>query len=175
MKTYETDETGPDADQLFVGVSQYDVANSGQTLIAYGLGACVGVALYDPTTRIGGLAHAMLPHRADADATSDGKFVDTVVELLLRKTLEAGAAYESIEGYVIGGAELFDLPDLSREVSERNVEVAREELDRLGVGIEATATGGTRGRTVELDTESGALCVITAREGPTSIRPADRS
>lgn len=175
MRSYDTENTEPSLDRIFVGVSQYDVANSGQTLIAYGLGACVGIGIYDPTVRVGGLAHAMLPHRDDADATTDGKFVDTVVELLLRETLQAGAAYETVEGYVIGGAELFDLPDLSKEVSERNVTVAREELERLGVEIKAMATGGTHGRTIELDTGTGALRVITAHESPTLLRPADPS
>lgn len=175
MKTYDTDSTEPDRERLFVGVSQYEVADSGQTLIAYGLGACVGIALYDSTSRIGGLAHAMLP-TSDGDATSEGKFVDEVVEPLLRETLEAGAAYETVEGYVIGGAELFDLPDLSQEVSQRNVTVARGELERLGVEVEATDTGGTHGRTVELDTETGVLHVRTVHEdGSTFLRPMEDS
>lgn len=174
MKTYESHTAEPDPNRLFVGVSQFDVASSGETLVAYGLGACVGIAVYDASAAVGGLAHAMLPECDGADAETDGKFVDTVVELLLRGALEAGAAYETVEGYVVGGATLFDLPDLSDEVSDRNVAVARQELERLGVGVEATATGGTRGRTVELDTGSGELRVVTAHEDEaTVLRPGE--
>lgn len=162
MKTYQTEPEGPARDRLFVGVSEYAVADDGQTLVAYGLGACVGIVLYDPTSGVGGLAHPMLPRRGDADSPTVGKFVDVAVESLLRETLEAGAAYGSVEGYVVGGADLLDLPDLPREASRENVAVARTELDRLGVPVAGESVGGTHGRTVELDTETGALRVIRA-------------
>lgn len=176
MKTYESETTTQDRERLFVGVSGYDVTGSGQTLVAYGLGACVGVVLYDPAGQVGGLSHAMLPTCGEDAPTGDGKFVDAVVELLLRETLETGAAYETVEGYVVGGATLFDLPDLPSEVSDRNVEVARGELERLGVGVEAAATGGSRGRTVELDSATGELRVITAHDDEaTVLRQGERA
>ena len=33
-------------------------------LITYALGSCVGVAIYDPVARVGGLLHYMLPESA---------------------------------------------------------------------------------------------------------------
>lgn len=171
MKTYRTEPEGPARNRLFVGVSEYAVADDGQTLVAYGLGACVGIALYDPTSGVGGLAHPMLPRRGGADSPTAGKFVDVVVESLLRETLEAGAAYGAIEGYVVGGADLLDLPDLPREASRENVAVARAELDRLGVPVVGESVGGARGRTVELDAETGTIRVITvAGDDPHLLR-----
>jgi chemotaxis protein CheC len=34
-----------------------------EVLVAYGLGSCVAVCLYDPAARVGGMLHALLPHR----------------------------------------------------------------------------------------------------------------
>lgn len=169
MKTYRSEPDEPGRDRLFVGVAEYEVAADGETLVAYGLGACVGVLLYDPTG-VGGLAHAMLPRRTDG-STSDAKFVETAVEALLRDAVAAGAAIDRLEGYVCGGAEVFDLPDLPSDVIARNVAVAREELDRLDVPVAGTAVGGDRGRTVELDAATGEIRVLTAHDStPTVLR-----
>jgi chemotaxis protein CheD len=173
VKTYRSDPENPDRDRLFVGVAEYEVATDGETLIAYGLGACVGVLLYDPAG-IGGLAHAMLPRQTDDVSTSEAKFVETAVEALLRDVVTAGASIGRLEGYVTGGAEVFDLDELPSDVIEDNVAVAHEVLDRLNVPVVETAVGGDRGRTVELDANTGELRVLTAHDpNPTVLRRPD--
>lgn len=170
MKTYRSIPDDPGRKRLFVGVAEYDVAADEQTLVAYGLGACVAVLLYDPHG-IGGLAHAMLPTRAEDTSTSEAKFVDTAVEALVRDVVAAGAAYGRIEGYVVGGARVFDLPELPSEVIDRNLSIASEELDRLGIPVVDTAVGGERGRTAELDVETGEIRIHTAHDPtPTVLR-----
>lgn len=175
MKTYRSDPGNPDRDRLFVGVAEYEVATEGETLVAYGLGACVGVLLYDPVG-VGGLAHAMLPRQTDDVSTSEAKFVETAVEALLRDVVTAGASIGRIEGYVTGGAEVFDLHELPSDVIEHNVTVAREVLDRLNVPVVGTAVGGDRGRTVEFDLSTGEIRVLTAHEtDPTVLRQPDEA
>ena len=44
-----------------VGIGEYRVARPPAVLVSLGLGSCVGVALYDPERKVGGLAHIMLP------------------------------------------------------------------------------------------------------------------
>lgn len=171
MRTYADDPADVDRDRLFAGVSEWAVGSDGETLVAYGLGACVGIVLYDPEAKVGGLAHPMLPRQDETTSRNDAKFVDPVVEQLLRETLAAGATYGNVEGYVVGGADLIDLQQLPREASRQNVAVAREELDRLGVQVAGTDVGGSHGRTVELDTETGELRVRTAESPePTVLR-----
>jgi chemotaxis receptor (MCP) glutamine deamidase CheD len=59
-------------------------------------------------------------------------------------------------------------------VSENNVVAARETFADLDVTVEGTAVGGTRGRTVEFDTATGEIRVITAHEpDPALLRSAD--
>ena len=49
-----------DASEIRVKVADYAVASTG-VIATIGLGSCVAIALYDPTARVGGLAHILLP------------------------------------------------------------------------------------------------------------------
>jgi chemotaxis protein CheD len=174
VKTYQRIPDEPDHERLFVDVSEYEVVDDGTTLVAYGLGACVGLAIYDPENDVGGLARAMLPRQSDGAGTSDAKYADTAVETMVRDAISAGAGYGTLEGYVVGGSDLLDLKQLPREVSENNVAAAREEFGNLDIPVEGTSVGGSRGRTVEFDTESGEIRVITAHASePTLLRTGE--
>lgn len=174
MKTYRRTPDEPDHNRLFVDISEYEVVDDGATLVAYGLGACVGLAIYDPENGVGGLARAMLPRQSDGAGTSDGKYVDTAVETMVRDAISAGAGYGSLEGYVVGGGDLLDLKQLPREVSENNVAAAREAFANLDIPVKGTSVGGSRGRTVEFDTETGEIRVVTAHASePTLLRTAE--
>ena len=174
MKTYRRVPDEPDQGRLFVDISEYEVVGDGTTLIAYGLGACVGLVVYDPESDVGGLARAMLPRRSDGAGTSDGKYVDAAVETMVREAISAGAGFGTLEGYVVGGGDLLDLQQLPREVSENNVAAAHEAFVSLDVPVAGTAVGGDYGRTVEFDTETGEIRIVTAhRSEPTVLRPAD--
>ena len=44
-----------------VGMADLKIAKSPDVLITLGLGSCIGLVLYDPVTKIGGMLHYMLP------------------------------------------------------------------------------------------------------------------
>ena len=45
-----------------VGVADMKVSRAcADVLVTYSLGSCVGVTMYDPRIRVGGLIHCMLP------------------------------------------------------------------------------------------------------------------
>ena len=44
-----------------VGMADLNICKSPNAITTLGLGSCIGIALYDPVTKIGGLAHIMLP------------------------------------------------------------------------------------------------------------------
>jgi chemotaxis protein CheD len=164
VKTFDFDSGADDGgrERRLVGVSGYEVGSGGETLVAYGLGACLAVALWDPDGGVGALAHTLLPRRDRGLDASSGKYVDAAIQTMLREMVEAGAGYSSVEARLVGGADIFELKALGRGVGQKNVAVAREELARLDVPVVAEATGGTHGRTVEFDTASGRLAVTTA-------------
>jgi chemotaxis protein CheD len=49
-------------DVIKVGMADLAVCKAPQKLMTAGLGSCVGVCIYDPRTKVGGLAHIMLPN-----------------------------------------------------------------------------------------------------------------
>lgn len=169
MKTFgsKPDRRGErDRDRILVGVSDYVVASNGETLVAYGLGACVAVALYDPERGVGALCHAMLPQQpSDGTGGAIGKYVDAAVEAMLQEMVSEGAGYGDVEAKLVGGADVFafaELADRAGEAGARNVQMARATLDRLGIEVVGDAIGGDHGRTAEFNTETGEVRVVTA-------------
>lgn len=149
-------------DRRTVGVAGHEVASGGETLVAYGLGACVAVGIRDTANGVGSLAHVMLPERPADSGSATGKFADSAVQTTLQELVEAGGAYGTAEAFLVGGADIFALGDLPQGVGSETARVARETLDRLGVPVGATALGGDRGRTVEFDTATGEVRISMA-------------
>ena len=50
-----------DGTMIKVGMADANICHSPDVITTLGLGSCVGVALYDKTTKIAGLVHVMLP------------------------------------------------------------------------------------------------------------------
>ena len=68
-----------------VGMADLKVCKSPNGVTTLGLGSCVGIALRDPVTKIGGLAHIMLPDSTVIRNNSNiPKFADTGIEALVK-------------------------------------------------------------------------------------------
>ncbi|WP_435349052.1 chemotaxis protein CheD [Haloarchaeobius sp. HRN-SO-5] len=164
MKTYGSEPGEPRPVQ--VGISEFVVRGkeSEDTLKSYGLGSCLAIALYDPDSEIGGLAHVMLPDgdAADGADTQPGKYADTAIRAMLRRMVEKGASYTSVEAKIAGGSDMFEFESFGDGVGNRNVAAAKDELEKLGVPILSEDVGGNKGRTVEFDVSTGTLAVRTA-------------
>jgi chemotaxis protein CheD len=151
-------------DHRVVDVATFVVGGDGETLVAYGLGACVAVGVRDVERGVGALAHVVLPERPDESGAAAGKFADSAVPAMLQQVVEAGAAYESLEAFVVGGADIFALPELATGVGGRTVDVVRAALDDAGVPVAVERVGGDRGRSVEFDAATGVVRLRTAGE-----------
>ena len=76
-----------------VGMADLNIGRAPDVLTTLGLGSCVGIALYDATMRIGGLAHIMLPDSKQIKNNNNvAKFADTAIEVLINKLIEEGPA-----------------------------------------------------------------------------------
>ena len=74
-----------------VGMADYKVGAAPATLISYGLGSCIGLSLYDPKEKVGGLLHYMLPDSKQArPSDTPAKFIDTGFPLMLADVLKLG-------------------------------------------------------------------------------------
>lgn len=145
-----------------VGMADLKVAKAPDTLTTLGLGSCIGLTLYDPVKKVGGLVHYMLPDSTQLKNNANiAKFGDTGIRELLRQMLAAGAVQRHLVAKIAGGAKMFEVNGLSSvgNVGARNTEEAKLVLRRLGIPLVAEDTGLNFGRTVELNCENGEFLI----------------
>ena len=141
-----------------VGMADLKVGRAPDTLTTLGLGSCIGLTLYDPVSKIGGLVHYMLPDSIKLkNNTNIAKFGDTGIRELLKQVLASGANQRRLVAKIAGGACMFEMSGLSSvgNVGARNAEAAKEILKELKIPLVAEDTGLNYGRTVELKCETG--------------------
>lgn len=147
-----------------VGMADLNVCLPPKGLTTLGLGSCVGIVLYDPITKVSGLAHIMLPDSTKIKNNSNiAKFADTAVDKMIQDMVRLGAKQNRLVAKLAGGAQMFSFSstnDLMR-VGERNVTASKEKLKSLGIRILAEDTGLNYGRTIEFFPETGELLIKT--------------
>ena len=149
-------------------MADYKVGRSPSSLISYGLGSCIGIAIYDTATRVGGLSHIMLPDSKQARSNENpAKFADTALPLMVQEMITLGAVKSRMIAKIAGGAQMFkfaNATDIMR-VGERNAEAVKQVLKEIGIKIIAEDTGGNYGRTVELRLDTGVYRIKTIDKG----------
>lgn len=141
-----------------VGMADLNICKSPNIITTLGLGSCIGIAVYDPSSKIGGLAHIMLPDSTKIRNNSNiAKFADTGIDELIKRVTTAGATKSRLVAKIAGGARMFEVSGLSDvgNVGARNAEASRQKLKELGIRIISEDTGLNYGRTVELHCETG--------------------
>jgi len=141
-----------------VGMADLKICKSPDALTTLGLGSCVGIAVRDPVTKIGGLAHIMLPDSTRIRNNSNiPKFADTGIVELVKQLVNAGASRSRLVSKIAGGAQMFafqNKTDLVR-VGENNIQASKSVLKELKIPILAEDTGLNYGRTVIFYPETG--------------------
>jgi chemotaxis protein CheD len=141
-----------------VGIAAMEVCKDIQTgLITYSLGSCIGVAIYDPVAKVGGLLHYMLPeskidpHKAQKNPYM---FADTGIPLLFREAFRYGASKGRIIVKVAGGSQILDDTGFFN-IGKRNYMALRKILWKNNILIKAEDIGGQVSRTLRLELATG--------------------
>jgi chemotaxis protein CheD len=132
-----------------------------EILEARSLGSCLGIAVYDPEIRAGGMIHCMLPLSSVDPRKAAAKpcmFVDTGFEALLEKLSSIGVQKERALIKAAGGAHVLDGQGLFR-IGERNFVVLRKLLWKHGLLISSEHVGGEISRTMRLEIKTGRCSV----------------
>lgn len=155
-----------------VGMADLKTCVSPDGLTTLGLGSCVGIAIVDPVTKIGGLAHVMLPDSTAIRENSNiAKFADTGIEELVRQMIKRGAAKNRMVAKIAGGAQMFSFRNNSDLlcVGDRNAEASKKKLAQLGIPLLASDTGDCYGRTVIFYPETGDFVIKAVGRGEKTI------
>jgi len=163
----------PASTRVSVGIGQLAVSKSpGDILIAYGLGSCVGISVYDPLVKVGALVHVLLPDSQGkpADPREPARYADLAMEELMRRMTALGALRSRFLVKLAGGAAVLGAANAAKfKIGERNAESIIERIERLGLRTSARDLGGTRGRTMELHVATGNTFVRTAASPPKQL------
>lgn len=151
-----------------VGMADLKVVKHPDALTTLGLGSCIGICLYDSSTKITGMAHIMLPSsKAIRKNENLAKFADTGIEELIRQMEALGAKKGKFIAKIAGGAQMFSFSSSSdtMKIGERNAEEVRRILKELRIPVKVDETGGNFGRTIEFYSDDGKLIIKTAGKG----------
>ncbi len=147
-----------------VGVSDFRVSSDiNETIVTYALGSCLGITIYDPVVRVGGLLHVMLPlSKADPEKAKakPEMYVDTGLTLILDKIYKLGARKGNLEISVAGGASMKNGAKGDYfKIGKRNFTVFRKLLWKNGFMIDSQDVGGQKARTMALRMADGKITI----------------
>ena len=156
--------TGPpeSVEVVTVAIGQWAVA-AAPTRIRTLLGSCVGVVLYDRDSKIGGVAHIVLPSsRGPVD--HPGKYADTAIPGVIAdlERRRGPRTRGRLTAKLVGGASMFQVEtpvESTLNIGRRNQEAIETILDALKIPVLARDLGGTTGRRLTLDTVSGIVAI----------------
>jgi len=155
---------------IIVGVSDLKISNDPRaTIVTYSLGSCIGITLYDPVVKVGGLLHYQLPDSGLSikDAQRDPcRYADTAIPAFFKTAYRLGALKRRLKVVVAGGSNLMD-ENTHFDIGQRNYLAARKLFYRNNVLIDFEDIGGGSYRTVRLELNSGRT-IIT---GPSRRSP----
>lgn len=143
---------------LIVGISDIKISNaSDDVIITYALGSCIGISVYDPVAKVGGLLHYMLP-----DSTLDEKkakdnpamFADTGIPTLFKACYRLGAEKKRMIVKAVGGASILDDTNFFR-IGQKNIMAMRKIFWKNNVMLASEDTGANHNRTVRLEMATG--------------------
>ncbi|KYH30088.1 chemotaxis protein CheD [Clostridium colicanis] len=155
-------------EEIRVGIADLNTAVSPKKLITVGLGSCIGIAIYDSNSKIGGLAHIMLPDSTQFNnITNPMKFADLAIPILLERMQKQGAIKRNLKAKIAGGASMFNFSDKSMimDIGNRNSISVKKVLKELDIPIISEDIGGNKGRTMIFDTTNGVVQIKTVGVG----------
>lgn|GEM_PF-266818 len=119
------------------------------------LGSCIGLALYDPHLKIGGLAHIFLPLSREGEE-EDTRYADIAVPTLVERLLLLNCKKVRLICHMTGGGEMFPVSNNSLITGGRkNIEITRKMLEKMAIPVTREDVGGNFGSEIILYTENG--------------------
>ena len=154
---------------VLVGLGEAKVLKASRdvdaALVAYGLGSCIALCLWDPQSQVAGMAHVVLPGE-DPMGAPNPRFAGSAVPALVSLMHAYGASGDPrrLVARFAGGAQVLAL-DRARgvaRVGEANARAVRQALAEAGVSVHAHDVGGSSGRSVWFDPRDGGQIRVRA-------------
>jgi chemotaxis protein CheD len=144
-----------------VNVGDMKIGRDGDLLVTHALGSCLGLMVFDPALRVGGLLHAMLPlskiNQQKAQA-NPFMFVDTGVPALFKALYELGGQKKRMIVKAAGCGNPLGINEMFK-IGQRNYTVLKKLLWKNNVLLKSEDVGGNGSRTVRFDLSTGQIII----------------
>lgn len=118
------------------------------------LGSCVAITLFDPTLKIGGMNHYMLP-LWNGQGLASPKYGNIAIEKLLEGMQKYGSKIKQIQAKVFGGGEVLKNQTNIFNIGGNNIMIAEKMLKEYDIRTVAAHTGGKNGRKIRFFSDTG--------------------
>ncbi|MDQ7080416.1 MAG: chemotaxis protein CheD [Paracoccaceae bacterium] len=154
--------------KIVVGIADMKVSNKpADVLVTYSLGSCIGVVIWDPKAKVGGLLHYMLPDPGPDKAKAQAKpfmFAVTGVPALFKAAYALGADKSRLVIKVVGGSQVMDTAGIFN-IGKRNYEILIRMFSKNNIAITKEDIGGNVNRTVSLEVGTGRTMLKVSGRG----------
>lgn len=149
---------------LKVGIGDMKFTRGNGVIITYALGSCIGITMYDPGLKLGGLLHIMLPSRVDPKDPKVFKYADSGLNEMIRKLTAFGMVKSRTVVKIAGGAKMFSISGNADfgNIGQRNAAMVKKILAEQHFRISAEDVGGGHARTMLLDVGTGDVVIRSA-------------
>jgi chemotaxis protein CheD len=125
-----------------------------QEMITTVLGSCVSACVYDPSRKVGGMNHFMLPGSESGDGSA--RYGLFAMESLVNEILKLGSRKADLKAKLFGGGQIIEK---MTDVGQKNIRFAKTFLFSEGIPLESHDLGLIYPRKVNFFPLSGKVMV----------------
>ena len=156
-----------------VNCSEMNISNNPvETLVAFSIGAGIGISVFDRVCGVGGILNFMLPDSTRANGVDPENvplmFADTGVPVFMKAFFDQGARPETMKVVIAGGAHVMD-QTAAFNIGQKNFEALKICLAGYDLKTYREDIGGTSCRTLSLEIGSGRSCIKIFGHGEVKV------
>ncbi|BCS89275.1 chemotaxis protein CheD [Pseudodesulfovibrio sediminis] len=143
------------------------------TLVTTVLGSCLAVTIHAPKVGIGTICHAFLPDSMESTPLKGRepqicRYVDTALQNMLETMDKIGVPRRELVVKMFGGGSGVAVQNIKSSstfnIGKRNIDMARKLLNFVRLPIQVEDVGGSRGRKLMFNTQTGEVWVKKLRK-----------
>ncbi|MEO2049709.1 MAG: chemotaxis protein CheD [Pirellulales bacterium] len=135
-----------------VGMTQIAFAQAPEQLHAI-VGSCIALSLYHKRLHVGGMAHIVLSC-SDGRTGAPGKFADTAIPYMIKELSKFGANQSGLVAKMAGGSNMFTSAG-PIQIGQENARMVTDILNANSIRLVGEHLGGSKGRRIIFDSQSG--------------------
>ena len=121
------------------------------------VGSCVTVCLFNTKAGFGAMNHFLRDRPKDRSDPEIGTYGTTATRHIVNVMLRIDDNPHHYRASIFGGAAVLKTPNADGKIGRANVAAALEVLNAAGIRVIRSEVGGTRGRRVKFNTQTGRI------------------